>query len=120
MTNPKEVLSSIRSDRKIRVLEMSPGPELDVMIAENIFGYVINDDWFGWCYDDDADYHFSTNISAAMEAAEKVGTYQLTKMGVGNPLLQYRAIVGSNGNVAYAKTAAEALSKAALVAVMCD
>lgn len=61
---------------------------------------------------------YSSDISAAIKAAEKMGTWQLTKMEIATSTRQYKAIVKANKNVAYAEFAAEALSKGAILAVM--
>lgn len=112
---------------KEQLLILAPGRELDVLVAEVVMGWKDSPDGFGetrlWRDPDGnkkADFYRwspSTDISEAIIAAERSsGTWQLTKMGKETTGRQYRAIVGKNKNVAYAKTAAEAICKAALLA----
>jgi hypothetical protein len=108
------------------ILAMPAGRELDALVAEKVIGlsdenlfliaqakgpHTFDKDGFtvGWCP--------STDISAAMEAAEKFDSWEVTKMLVG--IRNYKSIVNDNPNsVAYADTAPEAIAKAALLAVM--
>jgi hypothetical protein len=64
--------------------------------------------------------NYSGSISAAYEVLANEKSHQLTfsEAGFSHSDLKYRAIVGRNQDVAYAKTAPEAICKARLLAVL--
>jgi hypothetical protein len=102
-----------------KILAMEPGRELDALVAEKIFG-VKNPD-LRWSP--------STNISAAWEVVEKMSKTYFSEMamteledGAWGWMARFILVLNEpytvNGYRATAKTASEAICKAALLAVM--
>lgn len=109
--------------------QLQPGRELDILIAEKIFGHMMNEDHIvKWAQISDDDWepsfepcpHYSTSIADAWQVVEKmkelgaeinIGFYEKWDCEFDYP-------IGCNWR-AVAETAPEAICKAALIAILC-
>lgn len=112
------------------ILAMEPGRELDALIAKHVMGLDMVEGQLPqlpryYLTDYEKTIHrdvplYSSEISTAYEVLANEKSHQLTysEAGFSHSDLKYRAIVGRNQDVAYAKTAPEAICKARLLAVL--
>ncbi|UVI31197.1 BC1872 family protein [Paenibacillus spongiae] len=111
------------------ILAMTPGRELDALVAEKVMMWTKDTDGSYWLVDTYSirtweqtsypGFQPSTDIAAAWEVLERFPTHQITKMHdiklPWNEESIYKAIVKANKYIAYGKTAPLAICRAALL-----
>lgn len=109
------------------ILATEPGVELDALVA-HAMGWSAKERWGAiyWVDEDGCSryeaelFKPSQYLNIAFEVLANEKSHQLTysEAGFSHSDLKYRAIVGRNQDVAYAKTAPEAICKARMLAVL--
>lgn len=104
-----------------QILAMQPGRELDALVAEKVMGltnfyWLSGERFYGPEYQHNRLSDYSTDISAAWEVVDKIGSVKVL-----GPTIQgewYSSVLGNRKVGVWAKTAPEAICKAALIACM--
>lgn len=124
--SPQVMIDYYTNIEREKILAMQEGPKLDVLVQKYVFESDVFEIPAGWAYRTDTSWHFirnySSSISAAWELVDKL-KLAITPQSEGAPegmayMVEYENEPHVSGIRVFAKTAPEAICKAALLAVM--
>lgn len=107
-----------------QILSMPTGRELDILAAEKVFGLQVSwtqDEYADLCPIDERGFYidfFSTDFTDAWELAQKFETIEIKRFVTDKGLWFCEINKDCNWHRAYGETAPEAITKAAILAMM--